>query len=239
MTAASDTGKPFGADLVAALRRRVADDFGADLVAHDLSHLDRVARLAEQIATAERHDPLVVQLIAYVHDYHRVAEARWGRHVDSAEVLPRIREILDDLAIPADVVAEIERAVLFNDKYTIKGDHLDGGTVAARIARDADKLDASGAIGVARAFMYGGASHAEMWDPTAPLQATYRSGHTSSVVAHFYEKLVHLPGEMLTATGKRLAEDRTAFLIAFLDRFHREWGDRPPELPNRSGPNRP
>ena len=223
-----------GNDLVAQVRTRVAADFDARIVAHDMGHLDRVARLAEQIAEAESHDSTVPKLIAYVHDYHRIAESRLGRPVDSAEVIPEIRALLTELAVPADLIDQIEQGVLFNDKYIIKGDQLAGGSLSARITRDADKLDAGGAIGIARAFMYGGATHAELWDPGAALQTTYRSGSTSSVIAHFYEKLVWLPGEMLTETGKRMAQDRTAFLVEFLRRFHREWGDESDAPINRT-----
>ncbi|GAA5042923.1 HD domain-containing protein [Nocardia callitridis] len=212
-------------DLVAMVRNRVAQDFDRRIVAHDLSHLDRVARLAKRIAEAEAHDTIAPQLVAYVHDYHRIAESELGRQVDSTEVIPRIHDLLTDLAVPADTVTEIEHAVLFNEKYTIKGHQLSDGSTTAKITRDADKLDAIGAIGIARAFMYGGASSAELWDPTAELQETYKSGPTTSVIAHFYEKLLRLPNEMLTNTGKHLAEKRTAYLIDFLRRFHQEWGD--------------
>lgn len=80
---------------------------------------------------------------------------------------------------------------------------LDGGDAIGEILRDADKLDALGAIGIGRAFMYGGHLGAPRWDPGAELQATYRPGATSSVIAHFYEKLERLDEEVLTAPGAR------------------------------------
>ncbi|MBF6327338.1 HD domain-containing protein [Nocardia transvalensis] len=213
------------AEMVEAVRDGVADRFGSDLVAHDLAHLDRVARLARRIAREEGQDEVLPQLIAYVHDFHRIAEQELGRPVASEEVLPRIRKFLYDSEIPEPVIDEVERAVIFNERYLIKGDSLGGGSSAARIVRDADKLDAMGAIGIARAFMFGGAHRAPLWDPEAERMATYRSGPTSSVIAHFYEKLVRLPQEMLTDTGRRLAGERAAFLVEYLRRFHEEWGD--------------
>jgi uncharacterized protein len=210
---------------VDAVRERVSRDFGPDIVAHDLAHLDRVAALSRTIARSEGHDEWLPQIVAYVHDYHRIAEAKSGGPIDSQDVLPQIRNLLDELGLDASTIEHIADAVLFNERYLIKGDTLDGGSATAHIVRDADKLDAIGAIGIGRAFMYGGSHGAPMWDASAERMTTYRPGATSSVIAHFYEKLVWLQREMLTATGQKIAADRIEFLITFLRRFHVEWGD--------------
>jgi uncharacterized protein len=99
----------------------------------------------------------------------------------------------------------------------------DGLHPVARAVHDADKLDALGAIGIARAFMYGGAIAEPMWDPSSMPTGDYRPGPTSSVIAHCYEKLVHLGAEMTTQAGRELAVERTRFLLGFLQRFHDEW----------------
>ena len=104
-----------------------------------------------------------------------------------------------------------------------------------RIVVDADVLDAMGAIGIARAFTYGATIGEPIWEPGHDLAGTYTSGRTSSVVAHFYEKLLRLHGELRTAAGRELGAPRHAFLVEFLRRFHDEFGDaEPPEL-SRAG----
>lgn len=213
------------------LRTVVAGDFGTDLVAHDLSHLDRVARAARDIAEVENPaDTVTPQLVAYVHDYHRVVEHSvstnaTGRHTDPDEVWTFIDRALRAAEVPERLMPEIDAAVRFNDKSLMKGDTLDGASLTAAIVRDADKLDAVGAIGIARAFMYGGYIGETLWDPSATIADTYSSGATSSVIAHFYEKLIRVTEEMLTDGGRRLAADRVGFMIEFLERFHAEWGD--------------
>ena len=213
------------------LRAVVADDFGTALVAHDLSHLDRVARTAREIAGEENPtDTVTPQLVAYVHDYHRVAEhaaATSGvtSRSDPDHVWPLIERALRVAEVPEHLLPEIDAAVRFNEKSLMKGDTLDGASRTAAIVRDADKLDAVGAIGIARAFMYGGYIGETLWDPAATIADTYTSGATSSVIAHFYEKLIRVTGEMLTGGGRRLAAARVDFMIAFLEQFHAEWGD--------------
>ncbi|MBJ7290875.1 hypothetical protein, partial [Williamsia sp.] len=180
------------------LRTVVAGDFGTALVAHDLSHLDRVARAARDIAQVENPaDTVTPQLVAYVHDYHRVVEhgapANAGaQQTGPDDVWPLIERALRRAEVPEQLLPEIDAAVRFNEKSLMKGDTLDGASLTAAIVRDADKLDAVGAIGIARAFMYGGYIGETLWDPSAAISPTYTSGPTSSVIAHFYEKLIRV-----------------------------------------------
>jgi uncharacterized protein len=207
------------------VRARVAADFGASPAAHDIGHLDRVARLAARLAAEEGADPEVAGVAAYVHDYHRLVEHQQGGVVAPQDAWVAVEPVLDDCRVPANWWPEIREAVALTGRYGFAGDELTGASVVAGCVRDADNLDAIGAIGIARAFMYGGAIGEPLWLPDADRLTVYREGPTSSVIAHFYEKLVRLGEDMVTTTGRALAAERTAFLLEFLGRFHGEWGD--------------
>lgn len=207
------------------VRVRVAADFDGTLAGHDISHLDRVARLAARLAAEEGAERDLAGVAAYVHDYHRLVEHERGGAVAPEDAWANIAFVLTDCQVAAAWWPEIREAVKLTGRYGFAGDDLADASLAARCVRDADNLDAIGAIGIARSFMYGGAIAEPLWVPEAERLAVYREGATSSVIAHFYEKLVRLGADMLTDTGRTLAGERTAFLLEFLRRFHDEWGD--------------
>jgi uncharacterized protein len=207
------------------VRARVVEDFGAAPVGHDTGHLDRVARLAQWLAGEEGADPDLAGVAAYVHDYHRLVEHERGGVVAPEDAWPLVEPVLGRAGAPASWWPQVREAVTLTGRYRFAGDELAGASLVARCVRDADNLDAIGAIGIARAFMYGGAIAEPLWLPEADRLTVYREGPTSSVIAHFYEKLVRLGEDMVTDTGRRLAAERTAFLLEFLRRFHDEWGD--------------
>jgi uncharacterized protein len=207
------------------VRFRVVADFAAAPAAHDVDHLDRVARLAARLATEEGADPDLAGVAAYVHDYHRLVEHERGGVVAPEDAWASVEPVLTDCRVPETWWPEIHEAVALTGRYRFAGDEVTGASVVARCVRDADNLDAIGAIGIARAFMYGGSIAEPLWLPEAERLTVYREGPTSSVIAHFYEKLVRLGEDMLTETGRMLATERTAFLLDFLGRFHEEWGD--------------
>jgi len=217
------TGSP-----TARVRDRVAADFAVAPAAHDTSHLDRVAHLAELIAVREGAPPEVATVAGYVHDYHRLAEHLAGGVVRPEAAWTGIARVLTDCTVPAGWWPDIRDAVVLTGHYRFAGDDLAGRSLVAQCVHDADNLDAIGAIGIARAFMYGGAIAEPLWQPDAALLTGYREGSTSSVIAHFYEKLVLLADDMLTGTGRALAADRQLFLQDFLRQFHEEWGEAEP-----------
>lgn len=209
------------------VRGVVAADFtGAD-AAHDLAHLDRVARLAATIAHREGLDPYVAALAAYVHDYHRVEEARTGATVEPSECAHLVRSALERAGVAEDIWAPVLAAVDATGRYSFSDRFTEPARGVAACLHDADMLDAMGAIGIARAFTYGGAIGEPIWEPGHDLAARYSSGRTSSVVAHFYEKLLHLRDELATPAGRELGAPRHRVLVEFLERFHAEFGDAP------------
>jgi uncharacterized protein len=96
------------------------------------------------------------------------------------------------------------------------------------ILHDADTLDALGAVGIARAFMFGGLLQEPLWRSDVEISSTYQRGSTASVIHHFYEKLLRLRDDMATVTGKDLATRRHDYMVAFLAQLSDEWQICPP-----------
>lgn len=212
---------------LAALRATVAADHEVADRAHDVSHLDRVAALSGWIAGQLGADPALAQVAGYVHDYHRVAEARTGvRPLPAHAANDLVRAVLDAHQIPRPWYPDILRAVDATGRYRIAGDWLPADLVqtcpVAAAVHDADNLDAIGVVGLTRAVCYGTVLGEPLWDPAAALRAGHVDGRTSSVVAHCYEKLVHLADEMLTEPARRLAQRRLGDLLGVLGRLRTE-----------------
>lgn len=193
---------------------------GADVV-HDFDHVLRVLRLAERIARAEGADLAIVRAAALLHDVSRARAEAAG--LDHAAVgAARASEILAGRCSPQALDAVVD---------AIAAHRYRGGpepaTLEARVLFDADKLDAIGAIGVARAFAHGGAQGQRLWAaPESVDVARWRSdgddpsSHTP--VHEFVVKLQHLKGLLYTPTGRSIAEERHAFMVAFYRRFDAE-----------------
>lgn len=189
---------------------------------HDWFHIERVWKNTQRIADAEGADRLVCELAALLHD---IADSKF--HQGDEEIGPRTAAaFLRAQACPEDIVLRVD--------YIIRNISFKGGHDAARVrnieldvVQDADRLDAIGAIGIARTFHYGGFKNRLIYDPAvAPnLQMSKEEYKNSSAptINHFYEKLLLLKDRMNTVSGKRLAERRHAFMEDFLKEFYREW----------------
>ncbi|GKV55382.1 phosphohydrolase [Sporosarcina sp. NCCP-2222] len=198
--------------------RSIYEEFDAS---HDFDHIERVRRNAEAICiTIPEADTMIVQLAVLLHDIddpkYRTAESRTPK-----DVLTSIGASPDSI----HRVVETIESVSFSG-----GQSKDLKSIEGAIVRDADRLDAIGAVGIARTFAYGGAKGRKLYDKaeSARLSMTeeeYRTKSTSSVT-HFYEKLLLLKDLMVTEEGKRLAEERHAFMVEFLAQLDREVGLR-------------
>lgn len=189
---------------------------------HNAQHAERVWRNARRIAQTEVCNPFVIQLAALLHD---VADPKF--HQNDEELGPRLAlEFLQRLGIDEQVCAQVADIVR---KVSWAGG-LDTDTDIApelAVVRDADRLDALGAIGIARTFHYGGFRNRPLYDPAIPPQQhlskqAYRNSQ-SPTINHFYEKLLLLSQRMHTATGRALAQQRHQFMERFLDQFFAEW----------------
>ena len=212
--------------LITAAADHVKQLFASDSSGHDWWHIYRVWRMAVRVAQAEGADSHVVQLAALLHDI-----ADWKFHGGDLTAGPRVaREWLESQsAEPAliDHVCEI----IGHLSYKGAGVATDMPTLEGKVVQDADRLDAIGAIGIARAFAYGGHAGRLLYDPDHPPEQhdspqAYRNSK-GPTINHFHEKLLLLKGRMQTVTGRQMAEQRHVYMQQFLDEFHAEWeGER-------------
>lgn len=189
---------------------------------HDWWHVYRVWKLARQIARTEEADLFVVELGALLHD---IADSKF--HNGDETLGPRkAREFLGSLRVEERVISHVEKIIAHISfkgaahRQAFRSAELD-------VVQDADRLDALGAIGVARAFNYGGHKGRAIYDPgIPPVQGMTKEAYkknTAPTINHFYEKLLLLKDRMNTPTGKKLAGERHRFMEQFLARFYAEW----------------
>lgn len=186
---------------------------------HDWFHVERVWKLAKTIAQDEKGNPLIVELGALLHD---IADYKF--HEGDNSLGPRkAKEFLKQQEVEEaviDHVLKIIENVSFSAQQKFTSPEL-------AVVQDADRLDAMGAIGIARTFNYGGYKGNKMHDPEIKpklnqSKAEYKKGE-STTINHFYEKLLLLKDKMNTATGKQLAAERHRFMEQFLEQFYAEW----------------
>lgn len=208
---------------------RQAEAFAREVLAgdssgHDWWHIQRVTTLAGVIARAEGADTYVCALAALLHD---IADDKIAG--DTASGLQRVRSWLEEQTVAAPIIEQVMEIIATMS--------FSGGTshpmttLEGRVVQDADRLDAIGAIGIARAFAFGGTRGRALFDPAeTPQQYTSKADYRasgSSTVMHFHEKLLLLKDRMNTAYARQLAESRHRYMEAFLDEFAREWsGER-------------
>lgn len=189
---------------------------------HDWSHVDRVRKLALFIAKKEKGDPFIAELGALLHD---VADYKF--HKGDDKVGGRMaKQWLRKLRVSDHIAREIEYIV---NEVSFKGAKVPYNmkTLEGKIVQDSDKLDALGAIGIARTFSYGGRFNIPLYLPGAkPILHTsfaqYKKS-SASTINHFYEKLLLLTDRMHTKTAKQLARRRHQFMKTYLKEFYKEW----------------
>lgn len=201
-------------------KKYVKELFEKEYSGHDYFHTLRVYQLAKEIAIKEEANAEIIELVALLHDVDDIKlSPKTHANKDNA------RKFLIENNIPKEVVDLICDNI---GEISYKGvDTVPGKTIEARIVQDADRLDALGALGIARAFAYGGHHQRVMYDPDIKpclnmTEEEYRN-HISTTVNHFYEKLFNLKKLMNTKTGKEMAEDREKYMKEYLDRFIKEW----------------
>ncbi len=189
---------------------------------HDWWHIYRVWKTAKEILVKEECDPLTVELAALLHD---IADSKFNGGDET--VGPRKAEqFLQSLDVNAEVIVHVVNII---KNMSFKSSHFDRGFVSKElmVVQDADRLDAIGAIGIARAFNYGGYKNRGLYDPdikpnTNMTKEEYKNS-SAPTINHFYEKLLLLKDKMNTATGKALAQKRHDFMVEYLEQFYREW----------------
>ncbi len=199
--------------------------FADDCSGHDYHHTMRVYGLAVQIAKQENADVQIVQLAALLHD------------VDDAKLSPKTYatkknavDFMKSNGVDNEIIEAVCRII---EEVSFAGtDSVVPSTIEGKCVQDADRLDAMGAIGIARTFAYGGSKGRRIFDPETKPQVNmnkeeYRQNQSSTSINHFYEKLLLLKDMMNTDTAKRIAERRQAVMEVYLEEFMAEWeGER-------------
>lgn len=188
---------------------------------HDWFHIERVYKNAISINRIEKADNLVVALAALLHD---IADAKFNN--GDEEIGPRMAgDFLTTLGLAPQIIEHVQQ-IIKNLSYksslgivTFQSDELN-------VVQDADRLDAIGAIGIARAFTYGGYKNRVLYDPEIKPQLNmtkeeYKNA-TTPTINHFYEKLLLLKDLMKTGEGKKLAQQRHDFMLGYLEQFYSE-----------------
>lgn len=198
----------------------VRNTFNNDYSGHDYFHTLRVYKMAARIAEQENADLIIVQLAALLHD-------------------------VDDIKLSPETYANKDKAVDFLRKHSISEemikticniigevsfrgtDSITPETIEGMCVQDADRLDAMGAVGIARTFAYGGSHNRIIHDPeikpTVNMNADKYQSHISTSINHFYEKLFQLKDLMNTDTAKKIAEQREDYMRAYISEFLDEW----------------
>jgi uncharacterized protein len=189
---------------------------------HDWFHTYRVWKMACRIAENEKCDQLVVQLASLLHD---IADSKFNDGDEEAGPW-KAAVFLSRMNVGSEIIDHVEKIIRHisfkggNHQQEFRSPELD-------IVQDADRLDAIGAIGIARTFNYGGYKNRKIYDPDIKpdlnmTKEEYKNS-TAPTINHFYEKLLLLRGRMNTKTGRAMAEHRHQFMAEFLNEFYEEW----------------
>jgi uncharacterized protein len=189
---------------------------------HDWFHILRVWNNAKLIAKNENVAIFIVELGALLHD---IADSKF--HNGDETVGPKVaRAFLESEKVPDEIILHIENII---NNISYKGGNFEQNFTSPEldVIQDADRLDAIGAVGIARCFNYGGFKNRQLYNPeiTPNLKMTkeeYKNSE-SPTINHFYEKLLLLKDKMNTISGKKIAEERHQYMINFLQQFYNEW----------------
>jgi len=189
---------------------------------HDWWHIYRVWKLAKHIAQSEKVDVLVVELGALLHD---IADAKFNDGNESIGP-KKAREFLQSISVEEELITHVEKII---QHISFKGGNFEQAFNSTELAvvQDADRLDAMGAIGIARTFNYGGFINRAIYNPNIQpnlnMSKEEYKNSTAPTINHFYEKLLLLKDRMNTPTGKAMAVHRHQYMEQFLEEFYNEW----------------
>ena len=210
-------------DLIAATAAHMEQLFAGEGSGHDWAHIRRVWLMARRLAAAEPGaDALVTELAALLHDI-----ADWKFHDGDYEAGPRAARAWLLSQGAAELLIERVEMAIREVSFKGLGVATPVSSLEAALVQDADRLDAIGAIGIARAFAYGGHKGRPLHDPSVPPVAhdsfaSYQK-NTAPTLNHFYEKLLHLKDRLNTNAARAVAAGRHAFMEAYVARFLAEW----------------
>jgi|UniRef100_UPI00404B5655 uncharacterized protein len=189
---------------------------------HDWWHIERVWNNAILISKTEKAETFIIELAALLHD---IADSKF--HNGDEEIGPqRAGDFLKSIGLEEKIIIHIQQ-IIRNMSFKASLGQVNFHSKEMEVVQDADRLDAIGAIGIARAFTYGGFKNRELYNPDIPPALTmskedYKKSDAPTI-NHFYEKLLLLKDKMNTDTGLRIAEERHRFMLTYLEQFYNEW----------------
>lgn len=201
---------------------------GTGDAAHDLLHIRRVVASARRLAAAEGARLEIVLPAAWLHDCVSIPKDSPLRATASTVAAEAACDFLAASGYPPDLLPAIAHAIAAHSFSA----GIVPETIEAKVVQDADRLDALGAIGLARCLMLGGEIHRPLYHAAEPFPATRSPDDRAYTIDHFYTKLLSLAGTMRTASARAEAERRTAFLRAFLDQLATELSADPRDAPS-------
>lgn len=192
---------------------------------HDWFHILRVWNNSKLIAKTENVDTFIVELGALLHD---IADSKF--HNGDETVGPKVaREFLEKEGVSEEIILHIEAII---NNISFKGGNFEQTFTSPElnVVQDADRLDAIGAIGIARCFNYGGFKNRPLYNPEVPpnmnmSKEEYKKSEAPTI-NHFYEKLLLLKDRINTKSGKQIAEERHVYMETFLEQFYNEWNGK-------------
>ena len=214
-------------DYIKIIKPYIIELFSEESSGHDISHLTRTMNIAVNLCKKENGDELIVGISAFMHDIHRIMQKERGVFVAPKDSLQMVRKILSNIELTQEQIDKICYAIEFHENYNWNGENVND--INTLILQDADNLDAIGAIGIGRAFAYGGAHNMKMYDNKIPLneESDYIEGKIdASAIHHFYHKLFKLADNMNTKTAKEIGKQRTDFMKKFVQEFLYEWNGK-------------
>lgn len=207
-------------EIIVQTEKFVFEELNGEASGHDWWHIFRVTNIAKTIARQENADIFICEMAALLHD---IADEKLN--INEAVGIEKVREWLISLSVDETSISHIIEII---STMSFKG----GGqspmkTLEGMIVQDADRLDAMGAIGIARAFAFSGANNQIIYEPNMKprdhiTKEEYRNGRTSAI-NHFYEKLLKLKELMNTQYSRKMAERKHKFMEEYLEEFFEEW----------------
>ncbi len=208
--------------IISQTEKFVKDTLAGAEAGHDWWHIQRVANNAKLISKTEKADQLVVSLAVLLHD---IADSKF--HDGDEEAGPQAAgKFLTSISVEADIIEHVQQ-IIRNMSFRSSLGELTFHSKELEIVQDADRLDAIGAIGIARTFAYGGFKNREIYNPEIPavlnMNKDEYKASTAPSINHFYEKLLLLKDKMNTDAGRKIAIERHKFMESYLKQFRNEW----------------
>jgi len=214
-------------EIISQTEEYVKNELFKESTGHDWYHTDRVRNLAKRIAHEEKADIFIVEVAALLHDIGDYklynGDEKVARHIIS-KWLSRFQISDQTTNLIIDIIENLSFAKSLN-KLEVEINNI---SLEAKIVSDADRLDALGAVGIARTFAFGGSFKRVIYDPKIKPRENltseeYKKNSDSTTINHFYEKLLKLKDKMYTEVGKKIAIERHSYMEQFLIRFYSEW----------------